>query len=124
MQDQQQKSYFSSGVSVGDLVLLVTNTIELLPAASISCLDSKTGKLLWKRGGAGYFHAGLIRTGNDKLLVLNDSGVLLLLDVDASGAKELARAKVCGGTLISPALANGRLLVRDDKELICLKFAE
>ena len=39
-------------------------------------------------------------------------------------AKEIARAKVCGGTLVSPALADGRLFVRDDKEVICLRLAK
>jgi hypothetical protein len=44
--------------------------------------------------------------------------------VDAGGAKEVARAKVCGGTLVSPALANGRLYARDDKGVICLQLPQ
>jgi outer membrane protein assembly factor BamB len=123
-QDQNQKSYFSSGVAVGDLVLLVTNQIEMTPTTSIACLDAKSGKPLWSKEKAGYFHAGLIRTGDNKVLALNDSGVLTLLEVNASGAKELSRCKVCGGTLVTPALAGGRLVVRDDKELICLQLAD
>jgi outer membrane protein assembly factor BamB len=121
-QDQNQKSYFSSGVAVGDLALLVTNQIEIAPTASIACLDAKTGKPLWTKEKAGYFHTGLIRTGDDKVLSLNDSGMLTLLEIDSSGVKELSQAKVCGGTLVAPALANGRLVLRDDKELICLQF--
>jgi len=58
------------------------------------------------------------------LLVLNDGGLLTLMEVDASGSKDLASAKVCGGTLVTPALANGRLVTRDDKELICLQVGE
>jgi outer membrane protein assembly factor BamB len=49
---------------------------------------------------------------------------LTLLDADRNGAKEIARAKVCGGTLMTPALANGRLYVRDDKEVICLQLPD
>jgi outer membrane protein assembly factor BamB len=123
-QNKDLKSYFSSGVALGDLLLLVTNTIEPLPAAALTCLDLKTGRQLWKKPSVGYFHAGVIRTGDGKLVVLNDAGTLTLLDVDAHRAKELARAKVCGGTLVTPALANGRLYVRDDKELICLQLTE
>jgi outer membrane protein assembly factor BamB len=121
-QNKEMKSYFSSGVTAGDLLLLVTNVVEPLPSTSLSCLDPKTGKLLWRKEKVGYFHAGLIRTGDGKLLALNDSGVLTLLEVDGKGAKEVARAKVCGGTLVSPALSGGRLYVRDDKELICLQL--
>jgi outer membrane protein assembly factor BamB len=123
-QNKEAKSYFSSGVAKGDLVVLVTNTVDPLPAAALTCLEAKTGKQLWGKDNAGYFHAGVIRTGDGKLLVLNDSGVLTLLDVDDKGGKEIARAKVCGGTLMNPALAGGRLYVRDDKELICLQLAD
>jgi hypothetical protein len=118
------KSYFSSGVAAGDLLFLVTNVIQPLPATAISCLEAKTGKELWKKEKVGYFHAGLIRTGDGKLLVLNDAGVLTLLVVDNKGAKEVARAKVCGGTLVTPALSAGRLYVRDDKEVICLQLTK
>jgi outer membrane protein assembly factor BamB len=121
-QNQDLKSYFSSGVAAGGLVFLVTNVIQPLPAAAIDCIEAKTGQRLWSKEKVGYFHAGLIRTGDGKLLVLNDSGVLTLLEVDSRGAKELARAKVCGGTLVSPALANGRLYARDDRELICVQL--
>ena len=120
--NKELKSYFSSGAVSGELLFLVTNTVEVLPSASLSCLDSKSGKLLWSKNGVGYFHAGVIRTGDGRLLVLNDSGKLTLLEVDAKGSKELATATVCGGTLVNPALADGRLYVRDDKELICLKL--
>jgi outer membrane protein assembly factor BamB len=121
-QNKQMKSYFSSGVARGDLLFLVTNVVEPLPATAITCLEARTGKELWKKEKVGYFHAGLVRLGDGKLLVLNDSGVLTLLEVDDKGARELTRAKVCGGTLVSPALADGRLYVRDDKEVICLRL--
>jgi outer membrane protein assembly factor BamB len=121
-QNKEQRSYFSSGVAAGDLLFLVTNKLEPLPSASITCLDAATGKELWRKAGVGYFHAALLRTGDGKLLVLNDSGVLTLLEADAKSAKELARAKVCGGTLVAPALANGKLYARDGKELFCIEL--
>jgi outer membrane protein assembly factor BamB len=123
-QNKEMKSYFSSGVAAGDLLLLVTNVVQPLPATAISCLEAKTGMELWKKEKVGYFHAGLIRTGDGKLLVLNDAGLLTLLEVDDKGAKEIARAKVCGGTLVTPALSDGRLYVRDDKEVICLQLTK
>jgi outer membrane protein assembly factor BamB len=123
-QNKDTKSYFSSGVAAGDYLYLVTNVVEGLPETSLACLDSKTGKCLWTREKVGYFHAGVIRTGDGKLLILNDGGTLSLLEVDGQGAKELCKAKVCGGTLVTPALVNGKLYARDDKELICLQVGE
>jgi outer membrane protein assembly factor BamB len=33
----------------------------------------------------------------------------------------LARSKVCGPTWAHPALSDGRVYLRDDKELICVE---
>jgi hypothetical protein len=38
--------------------------------------------------------------------------------------KELARSKVCGQARAHPALSDGKLYLRDEKELICLQLAE
>jgi outer membrane protein assembly factor BamB len=122
-QNKEAKGYFSSGVAAGDLVLLVTNALDPLPSAALTCLEGKTGKQLWSKEKVGYFHAGVLHTGDNKLLILSDAGLLTLLEVNATGAKELARAKVCGGTLVNPALADGRLYARDDKQLVCLQLA-
>jgi outer membrane protein assembly factor BamB len=122
-QNKEMKSYFSSGIAAGDFLVLVTNTIQPVPSASLSCMEADTGKELWSKG-VGYFHAAVIRTADGKLLVLNDSGVLTLWEFDAKGAKQLARAKVCGGTLVAPALADGRLYARDRSELVCVKMTD
>jgi outer membrane protein assembly factor BamB len=66
----------------------------------------------------------LLRTGDDKLLFLDDAGNLMLLQPDPKEYRELCRAKVCGKTWAHPALADGRLYIRDEKELICIQLAE
>ena len=91
-------------------------------AGGTVAVEPKTGKVLWKKEQVGYFHAGVIRTGDGKLLVLSDAGQLSLLEVDDKGAKEVCKAKVCGGTLVTPALAGGRLYARDGKELSCVEL--
>jgi hypothetical protein len=67
-QNKEMKSYFSSGIAAGDLLVLVTNTIEPVPAAFISCLDARTGKELWNKE-VGYWHAAVIRTGDGRWIV-------------------------------------------------------
>lgn len=121
-QNQGAKSYFSSGVADQERVYLVTNTIDTLPAANLTCVEAKTGMELWTKKDIGYFHAGVLRTGDGKLLVLSDAGTLSLLELAADGAKELCKMKACGGTLVSPALAGGRLYARDGSELVCIEL--
>lgn len=114
------KGYFSTGAPAPpDLLFLVTNVLEPLPRADLTCLDLKTGKELWKQNGLGYFHFGVIRTGDGKLLILDDQGNLKLAEADEKGYKELCKAKACGGTMTAPTLAGGRVYVRDDREVVC-----
>ncbi|WP_254508497.1 PQQ-binding-like beta-propeller repeat protein [Anatilimnocola floriformis] len=120
----EAKSYFSSGVVANNRLVLVTNVVEILPNTSLTYLDGETGKQLWKKSNVGYFHAGIMRLGDQKLLMLNDSGRLSLVELSDDGMKELASHQACGGTLVSPALSAGRLVVRDAKELVCWEFAK
>lgn len=116
-------SYFSTGsVAADGRVFLITNAVMPLPRADVRCLDPVSGEELWKKEGLGYFHAGLIVTANGKLLILDDSGNLILADCGRDGYQELCKAKVCGGTFSNPALADGHVIVRDGQEVVCLRM--
>ncbi len=121
--------YFSTPVFVGaDQLYMVTgsNPLTTRPSAmqsSLRCVEPATGKVLWEKPGVGRYHATLLRTGDDKLLMLQEGGDLVLLEPNPKAYRELARAKVCGETWAHPALADGRLYVRDAKELICLDLS-
>jgi outer membrane protein assembly factor BamB len=121
-------SYFTTPVAVGtEHVYLVTGTTPNLlkptaPQADLHCVEAATGKTLWTRAKVGQYHASLLRTGNNKLLMLEDGGDLVLLDPSPKEYRELARSKVCGPTWAHPALADGRLYLRDGKEVICLQL--
>jgi len=124
-QEKELAGYFSTGVIVGkDQLYLITNKLKPVPHAALRCVDLKTGKEHWNKTGVGYFHAGILRTGDGKLLLLTDSGQLRLIEANAKEFKQLAMAKVCGGTFVAPVLAGGRIYVRDDKEVICLRATE
>jgi hypothetical protein len=57
------------------------------------------------------------------LLVLTYDGQLLLLAANPEKYTELGRAQVCGNTWSHPALADGKLYVRDMRELQCFDLA-
>jgi outer membrane protein assembly factor BamB len=123
-------SYFTTPVAVGkEHVYLVTGTTPNLlkptpPQADLHCIEAETGKVRWTRAKVGQYHAALLRTGDDKLLMLEDGGDLVLIDPNAKEYRELARARVCGATWAHPALADGKLYLRDAKEVICLQLGE
>ena len=54
--------------------------------------------------------------------MLDDNGNLTLFQPDDKEFRMLAQSKVCGGTWAHPALSDRRLIIRDDKELICFEM--
>jgi outer membrane protein assembly factor BamB len=119
--------YFSTPVAVGKRHLyLVTGTKPpaVFIESTLRCLETASGKELWQHRGVGKYHASLLRTGDDRLLMLEEAGNLVLLEPSPKEYRELARAKICGNTWAHPALAEGRLFVRDDKELIGVRLAK
>jgi outer membrane protein assembly factor BamB len=117
--------YFSTPVRVGpDHVYVVTGQVGLRPTSALHCIELKTGKVLWRKEKVGKYHAALLRTGDNKLLMLDDFGNLTLIDPDPKEYRELAQSKVCGQTWAHPALSDGRVYFRDEKELYCIQFGE
>jgi len=121
--------YFSTPVPVGkNHFYAVVGELTLnpfakkKPKANLCCLETQTGKTTWTKENVGTYHASLLRTGDNKLLMLEEGGNLVLLDPNPKAYRELARSKICGNTWAHPALADGRLFVRDGKELICVQL--
>jgi hypothetical protein len=117
--------YFSTPVAVGkEYVYMVTGSNPLAKehVATLRCVEAASGKVFWSRPKVGTYHASLLRTGDDKLLLLDDAGNLVMLEPNAKEYRELCRSSICGKTWAHPALSDGRLYVRDEKELICLQL--
>ena len=118
--------YFSTPIPVGKKhVYVVTGTL-IFPTSTLHCVEVETGKILWSKPKVGRYHAAMLKTGDDKLLMLSDLGDLVLIEPDAKEYKELCRAKVVKGEQIwaHPALCDGKVYFRDEKELICLQMPE
>jgi outer membrane protein assembly factor BamB len=115
--------YFSTPVSVGKYLYMINGAATLRnPTVTLRCVETATGEVKWEKEKIGRYHAALIRTGDDKLLMLDDNGYLSLLESSEKEYKELARSKVCGVTWAHPALVNGVLYLRDEKNLIALEL--
>lgn len=114
--------YFSTPVALGkDTLYMVTGSL-LSKTAVLRCVDAKSGMELWNRDKVGKYHATLVRTGDDKLLLVEEKGDLVLLDPSRKAYNELSRTHICGSTWAHPAIANGRLYIRDAKEIICVEL--
>ena len=89
------------------------------------CVDAKTGAIKWSQPGFGTGkkdYSSTLAVG-DKLLVLSESGQLVLVAATPENYTELGRTQVCGNTWSYPAYVDGKLFVRDGRQLICLDLA-
>jgi outer membrane protein assembly factor BamB len=81
------------------------------------CVEWKTGKVRWSKGGFGC--ASIIRA-DGQLIVLSEDGELVLVEPTPEAYREKARAAVLDGPVRAhPALSGGRLYARDGKKLVC-----
>ena len=116
--------YFSTPVVVGkDHLYLVTGSaLTRSPSVVLRCVDAKTGKEIWNKPKVGKYHASLLKMADGKLFMHQDSGELLLLAPNSTKFEPLAKTKISGQTWAHPAIADGKIYVRDDHELICLSL--
>ncbi len=119
--------YFSTPVAVGkEYVYMINGVLSLTSpvTSTLRCVEAKTGKEVWKKEKVANYHAALVKTADDKLLMLDDKGNLTLIEPSPDGYKELAKSKVCGQTWAHPALSDGRVFLRDEKELMCVPLGK
>ena len=91
-----------------------------LDDGALACIDANTGDLKWK--GERYGHGQMMLVGN-LLLIMAESGDVVLLEPNPQESRELARFKVfTAKTWNPPALAGDLLFVRNDQEAACLQL--
>jgi outer membrane protein assembly factor BamB len=117
--------YFSTPVVVGKQMYMVNGAATIVnPSITLRCVEVETGRILWEKPKIARYHAAIIRTGDNKLIMLDDNGALTFIEPDAKEYKQVVKSPVCGPTWAHPALVNGRIYLRDDKELMCVPLAE
>lgn len=85
---------------------------------SLRCVELETGRVLWSRDG---FKAGTLSLAGDRLVVLKENGELLLVGASPRAFRLIAKARILAPTVRAyPALADGRLFARNQKELVAV----
>ena len=85
---------------------------------SFRCADPATKKVLWD---VPRFGCGTMALAGDTIVVLKESGELLLVQADGKQYRELAKANVfdAGPCRAQIAIAQGKLFARDNAKLAC-----
>ena len=83
------------------------------------CVDLLTGRVLWTEGA---FDAGTVTLARDHLLILRESGELVLAPASPKKFQIISRVQILGSdTRAYPALSNGFLVARDKSNLVCVQ---
>jgi outer membrane protein assembly factor BamB len=86
------------------------------------CVDGQTGKRCWKGGRYGNGQVLLI-ADQPLLLVLSESGEVILIAVNPHQNEELGRFQALNGkTWNHPVIAHGRLYLRNSEEIACYQL--
>lgn len=110
--NKEMQAHFSSPVMMGDYIYGNGDPDHLI------CIDPNTGEAKWKKEG---FEKGAL-LGIDGVLLMFEgkTGALVMLDPSPDGYKEIGRFTPLGGQSWNvPVVSNGKLIVRNTKELAC-----
>ena len=108
-ENKNMKNKFNSSV-------LHNGHIYGLDEGIMVCLDLNTGERKWKEGRFGY---GQVILANGHLIVTSDQGDLALIKATPEKYTEVARfSALQGQTWNYPAIASGRLLVRNSTQMV------
>lgn len=90
------------------------------------CCMSIDGKVMWKTMRSPSFDKGSMILADGLILATDGSKKIYLIQPDPSGFKPLASAEILGmGQNWGPiALVDGKLLIRDQSRLLCIKVAQ
>ena len=66
---------------------------------------------------------GKLIVADEQMIIITESGQLVLAKPSPEGYQQTAKFQVVKGTCYTaPTLANGKLYVRSDKEMVCIQM--
>lgn len=85
---------------------------------SFRAVELRTGKVRWSQDR---FRGGTVTLAGDRLVILRETGELIVAAASPDAFRPLARAQILPATVRAyPALSDGFLFARNDNTLICL----
>lgn len=90
------------------------------PISHLTCVNAATGERAWQKTR---FGKGNLIAADGKLFISTMKGELVLIKATPNEYTELGRADVIGSTRQAPALCDGLLYLRDDREIVCLDLS-
>jgi len=107
-------------------VLIRDGFVYGLDDVLLSCIELETGKLRWKNRRTPEFGYGQVLLIGNVILVLSESGELVLVEASPQKYRELASLQALDDANITwnnPAIAPPYLLLRNSREAVCYELS-
>jgi outer membrane protein assembly factor BamB len=106
----------------GHLFAILPKDAGALRNQFVCCRADDCSKIKWSSGKTKRFGLGPYIIADNKFFILSDNGVLTIIKASTEDYVELAQIKILDGhDAWGPlAIANGRLLARDSRRLVCV----
>ena len=111
------RSGWQTGIVDGKHLYSFDNIGAAGPIMHLTCIDLDNGQRAWRKTR---FGKGNLIAAEGKLFISTMKGELIIAKMNSQQYEELGRAKLFGMTRQAPTLSDGRLFVRDEKEIICV----
>jgi outer membrane protein assembly factor BamB len=116
--NQKLQSHFGTVVRHGDYLYF---TSGYNGPGFMSCVNLRSGQVAWQERG--FAKGQLVKTG-EKLILLDEEGMLALIDATPAGLRVLAKESILQSTARTPpTLSGSKLYLRDRKSLMALDLA-
>lgn len=110
------RNEWQTSILLGDYLYGFDNVGGAGPISHLTCINAETGERAWQEAR---FGKGNMIAADGKLFMSTMKGELIIARASPKAYEELGRTTVLSGTRQAPALANGLLYLRDDKEIVC-----
>lgn len=110
------RNEWQTSVLIDDYLYGFDNVGSAGPVTHLTCVHAPSGERAWQKLR---FGKGNLIAADGKLIIVTMKGDLVLVKASPDRFQELARAHVVRGTRQAPALANGLVYVRDDRDIVC-----
>jgi outer membrane protein assembly factor BamB len=87
---------------------------------ALRCIELRSGKVMWSLDGYG---AGTVTLAGDRLIILRENGELVLAPASPKKLEPNAHARILTGVVRAyPAIADGMLYARNERQLVCVRL--
>ena len=119
--NKQMRNHFNNSILHEGYLYGFDGNSNLGRVVTLTCMNFETGETMWKERGLG---CGSLMIADGKLVILSETGSLVIAAATSTGYQELSRSEILTGRCwTAPVLSNGKVYARNASgNLVCVQL--